>query len=596
MTAILDSINRFFSIQASFNFVDLRHLAFGGRKDGYMLLILIAGLIAANPFLFENIYYRFAFFLVTAIPCALLLFYSKMKYFFDKEVTFTPIMEQDQARPFGIQSSSPIGTLEKNVGNGICVGYTTDTGEAVFIPYSLISQHISVNGSTGTGKSVLAASMMAQQMRNGGGLCFIDGKLSNKELLAVWQLACWSGRELDLLIINAGNPSMSNTINPILRGDPQEVTSRIMMLLPDVSGGAEHYRNSALVATQVIIAAFQRIGLPYSFQDLAACLQDYDALKHIESRLQLEFPDAHETVAWFSLMKNYTKDGFFDFDKFTNLLSGLAARLSQFSDGSFGQVMNSYNPEIDFEQCILQNKIIYVMLPTMAKNEQSIALAKILIADIRTSISNFQRLPPHMLPNPPFMILPDEAGSYMDEIGWARIFEQSRSSRIFLCPCYQTYANLKPNGEEALSEIVMGNTFFKVFFKQLSTLSAQQAAEEIGLHRQTTWALGNGEGNSISGDEVDSSPIQNQGANKATSDTQRDEEVYHVKTEEFKYIPIGDCILYYGGTHLYHLRVPMTSLTDHGAKEFGNVQFNNYAMDEAEGLNLREIIRRSIGA
>ncbi|NNH79191.1 TraM recognition domain-containing protein [Acinetobacter sp. ANC 5380] len=507
---------------------------------------------------------------------------------------FSPIMDQDKARPFRIESSSPVGTLEDNQGNGICVGYTTDTGDAVFIPYGLISQHISVNGSTGTGKSVLAASMMAQQMRNGGGLCFIDGKLSNKELMAVWQLACWAGRELDLLIINAGNPSMSNTINPILRGDPQEVSSRIMMLLPEVSGGAEHYRNSALVATQTIIAAFQCIGLPYSFQDLAACLQDFDALKHIESKLQLEHPDAHETVAWFSLMKNYTKDGFFNFEKFGNLLSGLAARLSQFSDGSFGQVMNSYNPEIDFEQCILQNKIIYVMLPTMAKNEQSIALAKILIADIRTAISNFQRLPPHMLPNPPFMILPDEAGSYIDE-SWGRIFEQSRSSRIFLCPCYQTYANLKPNGEEALSEIVMGNTLFKVFFKQLSTLSAQQAADEIGLYKGTTLALSSGEGNSVSGDEVDTSPIQNQGLNKSSSFTQRDEELYHVKTEEFKYIPIGDCILYYGGTHLYHLRVPMLTLNDHAAKEFGNVQFNHYAMDDVKGLNLRQIIRDSIG-
>lgn len=593
MTGTFGGLKRFFSIQASFNLIDLRHLALGGHKDGWMLLLFILGCIAANPYVIDNIYYRLLAMIACGIPCATLLFYGKIKYFFDKEFTFDPIMEQDKARPFRLTSSNPIGSLKDNIGKGICVGYTTDTGEAVFIPYSHISQHIAINGSTGTGKSVLATSMMAQQMRNGGGLCFIDGKLSNKELLAVWQLACWAGRELDLLIINAGDPSMSNSINPILRGDPLEVTSRIMMLLPEVAGGAEHYRNSALISLQVIVSAFQRIGQPYSFQDITACLQDFDAFKYIESKLQLEYPDSPETVAWFSLMKSFVKGKFFEFDAFRTLLSGLAARLSQFSEGSFGQVMNSYNPEIDFEECILQNKIIYVMLPTMAKNEQSIALAKILIADMRTAISHFQRLPAHLLPNPPFMILPDEAGSYIDET-WGRIFEQARSSKIFLAPCYQTYANLKPNGLDTLSEVVMGNTLFKIFFKQLSTLSAQQAADEIGLHKQTALALGSGEGISSSGDEVDTSPIQNQGANRASNLTQRDEEVYHVKTEEFKYIPIGDCIFYYGGTHLYHLRVPLTSLTDKAAKEFGNVQFNHFAMDDVEGIDLREIVRESV--
>lgn len=65
-----------------------------------------------------------------------------------------------------------------------------------------------------------------------------------------------------------------------------------------------------------------------------------------------------------------------------------------------------------------------------------------------------------------------------------------------------------------------------------------------------------------------------------------------LKPEEFKYIPIGDCIFYYGGTHLYHLRVPMATLTK-AKEEFGNVQFNHYAMDEVEGLNLRQVVRDS---
>lgn len=592
------SLNQFFSLiklPSTFTYSDLRHLAIGGVRDGWMLLFFILGAISANPYFIDSLYLRLAFMAICAVALAILLFYGKIKFFYDKVFMFDPIKEEDRARPFQITSSNPVGTLEENVGNGICIGYTTDTGEPVFIPYDLISQHISINGSTGTGKSVLAASMMGQQMRNGGGLVFVDGKLSNKELLAIWQLACWAGRELDLLIINAGNPEMSNTYNPILQGDYQEVASRIMMLLPDTSnsGGADHYRSAALSALNTILAAFHRIGLAYSFEDLTNCIMDYDAFKYIEDKLLIEHPDSDETVGWLSLMKSYYTKGFFDFNKFQTILSGLAARLSQFSQGAFGRVMNVYNPEIDFEKAILQNKIIYVMLPTMAKNEQSIALAKIIIADMRTAISHFQRLPKHMLPNPPFMVIPDEAGSYIDQ-SWGRIFEQSRSSRIFLAPCYQTYANLKPDGLDTLSEIVMGNTLFKIFFKQLSTLSAQQAAEEIGVYKDTTWAVATGDGQSSSGDEVNTSPIQNQGSNRSLNFTQRDEEVYHIKSEQFKYIPIGDCIFYYGGTHLYHLRVPLSILTNKAESEFGPVQFNHYAMDEVKGLNLRQIVRDSV--
>lgn len=593
MFGLSESFKRFVEVQTEFNWVDLRHITLGGRSDGLMMLILIIAGVGSNPYLISNFYFKVAFLTLCAIPFSILLFYGKVKYFYDKEFLYEPLLKQDRDRPFKMPSSKPVGSKEENVGHGICVGYTTDVGEPVYIPYSLISQHIAINGSTGTGKSVLAASMMAQQMRNGGGLCFIDGKMSNKELLAIWQLACWAGRELDLLIINAGDPRSSNTINPILFGDAQEVTSRIMMLLPEVTGGADHYRNSAFIALSVIIEAFHLINLPYSFQDINSCLQDEDAFNYVKERLEFEYPDAAQTTAWLSMMKNHTEKGYFNFDKFRELLSGLAARLSQFSDGTFGSVMNSYNPEIDFEQCILQNKIIYVMLPTMAKNEQSISLAKILIADMRTAISHFQKMPAHLLPDPPFMIIPDEAGSYIDS-SWGRIFEQARSSKIFLAPCYQTYANLKPDGKDTLSEIVMGNTLFKIFFKQLSTLSAQQAADEIGMHKTTIWSLGSGEGQSNSGDEVDTSPIQNQGSSRAMNLTQREEEVYYVRPESFKRIPIGDCILYYGGTHLYHLRVPLSMLTEKAAKEFGNVQFNHYAMDTVDGLDLRDIVRDSV--
>ena len=79
------------------------------------------------------------------------------------------------------------------------------------------------------------------------GLAFIDGKLAGDEIETIYQYCCWAGREQDLLILNPGTPSMSNTYNPILRGDPDEVASRILSIIPSTENnpGADHYKQSA---------------------------------------------------------------------------------------------------------------------------------------------------------------------------------------------------------------------------------------------------------------------------------------------------------------------------------------------------------------
>lgn len=132
---------------------------------------------------------------------------------------------------------------------------------------------------------------------------------------------------------------MSNTYNPAWSGDSHEVANRIMTLLPDTKGNAENdqYSASSLTALQTIIAAFQLIGQPYRLDDIKGCFMDVDALKHVESQLILEYPDANETAGWLSLMKTYHKGDYFSFDRFQERLAGLIGRLSQFSNDSLNQ-------------------------------------------------------------------------------------------------------------------------------------------------------------------------------------------------------------------------------------------------------------------
>jgi intracellular multiplication protein IcmO len=577
--------------------MDVRHWTFAGSKDAFCLILVLIAYLLTNPY-FNDMGFILQWTMISGLLVlgVMVLFEAKVAYYFIREFIFKPIQDEDKHRPLEIESATPPSTrknMESKPLQGLLAGYTTDTGEPVYLSYARLPQHVSICGSTGTGKSVIGGFLMMQQMRNGGGLLFIDGKLSDKELDGIYKNACWAGREIDLMIVNPAEPEHSNTYNPILYGDPQEVSSRLMSLMPDTSGnaGADHFRSSAQQAVETIISAFQRIGLPYHFEDLATVLLQEQALFYIEDTLVNLDPTGKETIQYINLLDRYRQKDSFNMEEFKKTLGGLAGRLHQFATGTFGKVMNTYNPEVNIEECILQNKIVYVMLPTMGKNEQAVALAKLIVADCRTAISRCQKKPPEMLPNPPFMVFPDESGSYMDE-NWSRIFEQSRSAKIFMMPAYQTFANLQPNGDKALSEIVMGNTYFKFFFKQLSTESATQAADEIGKYYRTTTAIGTGSGTSINSAEIDTSPVKTAGDNSAVNITQREEEVHIVRPEHFKAIPIGDCLLVAGGTHLYHLRVPFIEATEEGKKEFSRVTLNRFQRDEVVGLNLEKIMRK----
>lgn len=183
----------------------------------------------------------------------------------------------------------------------------------------------------------------------------------------------------------------------------------------------------------------------------------------------------------------------------------------------------TYSPEVNLEKCILQNKIIYVKLPIFNDHENAVNLAKLIVGDCRSAIARLQRLPVEELPNPPFMFFPNECSSYIDT-SWCRMFEQGRSARFFMIPTFQTLKSLQPDGDETLSDIVMGNTYYKFFFKQLSTESAIEVAAELGMK-------------SVLGSD----------------------EAYIVEPEQIKSIPIGECLLLVGSRELYRLRLPHTN-------------------------------------
>lgn len=464
--------------------------------------------------------------------------------------------------------------------SGVLLGYTTDDGRALRLPYDGLTRHGLIVGQSGVGKTVAGSLMLFQQVQRGGGLLFVDGKVDADNLRMIYQYAAWCGRAHDVLVINPGDPSRSNTYNPALYGDPDEVASRILSTIPSTesNAGADFYKQASLQGLVTLVGALQRAGLAYHVMDLSILLTNPYALADLEKKVNSVAAgsfEARNLSLFLEQFKVSTKPGVaatIDMKKVKDIFGGIGGRLFTFGTGNFGKVMNTYDPDVNLFEAIRNNKIIYCALPTMGKAESAKNFGKILLGDLRTAVSWIQSLPVPERPWPPFMSFLDEFGSYATP-AVQTLFEQARSAHVFMMPAVQTLANIKAVSPE-LSEMVVGNTWTKIFFKLGTQETAEEAADLIGMTKVAAKSLSYSSNQSSSASYLKTTPDSNKGDGGGFSYSEREDEDYRVSPDDLKALGKGECIVTYGGDAIYNIRVPMMKLTAAAMKELGEPTIN----------------------
>jgi intracellular multiplication protein IcmO len=466
--------------------------------------------------------------------------------------------------------------------NGVHLGYCVDSGKPIVIDYDKWMRHCFIIGQSGVGKTVLGEWLMFQQIVRGGGLIFIDGKLDEGNLKKIHAMATWAGRRDDLLVVNPGKPEQSNTYNPILIGDADEVSARILSPFPSTENnpGADHYRQQANQAITTVINGLKSIpvnshlksigieGMAYNFFDLQLMLQNQKALEFVLDKINRRSPGGQQFLSWLEQFKSINKDGItsIDIKKMKDTFGGIGGRMHSFGTGKFGKVTGSYYPEVNLYEAIMSNKIVYIALPTMGKAEAASNFGKMAVGDYRTAVSWLQDTPKHLRPWPPTLCFFDEAGSYVTP-AWARIFEQARSAHQVLVPAVQTLANLEAVSPE-LKAMVMGNTLTKVIFKLGEGETVQQIADFIGTDSYRSMSVGYTAAESESGQ--DSAAVSgSSSASAGRNITFRETEEYRVKPTTLSGLGQGEAIVYYDNSEIYHIRIPMLSFDESFYKEIG---------------------------
>jgi len=176
-----------------------------------------------------------------------------------------------------------------------------------------------------------------------------------------------------LLVINAGDPNLTNSYNPILYGDPDEVSSRILSLIPssESNPGTDYYRQAANQGVTTLVGAIQKAGMGYNFMDLAILLQNQRALSMLENLVPANSNEGKTLKIFLDQYKNSNKDGIVSIDlkRLKETFGGIGGRMHMFGSGNFGQITSTYSPDVNLYDAVRGNKIVYVMLPTMGKKE-----------------------------------------------------------------------------------------------------------------------------------------------------------------------------------------------------------------------------------
>jgi len=493
-----------------------------------------------------------------------------------------------------LNSSPPLPAHDE----GMHLGFICDTGQPLVIPPGEWSRHMMITGQSGVGKTVILSWMMFQQIVRGGGLLWIDGKLDPDNIDLLWAMASWCGRQDDLLIINPGDPANSNTYNPILFGDPDEVASRLLSLLPSTedNAGADYYRQAANQGLTTLIAAVQATGLAYNFADLGTLLMNDRALQWLEQRVPYG-SDAQRALSMFMYQfksaNQKTGQQQIDLKKLKDTFGGIGGRLNLFGSGSFGRILNSYSPEVRLKEAVQGNKIIYVALPTMAKNEAASNFGKLVIGDFRSAIAQIQALPKHQRPDPPFLGIFDEAGSYVTQ-AWSRMFEQARSARLVMVPAFQTKANLEVIGEE-LRAMVSGNTLTKAHFKPGEPDTAEWQSEMIGKERQVDYTVSSSRGIGLSKKTAVSRSPDGVSDNGSTGFTESVKEDYKVAAGDLLKLGKGETIIQFDGSQVFHIKTPLLEFTPLFYSTIGKFSVNRRRVQRTRGLDFLANAEKFIG-
>lgn len=428
---------------------------------------------------------------------------------------FSYVITRKQALPFKMPQTAhakdfnDLGPDKKpRESRGIAFfGNDLKTNEELWFSNDDMRTHVLIFGSTGSGKTEALVSIAFNALVQGSGFIYVDGKGDNALFAKIFSMTRSMGREDDLLLINymtgardiigPQEKRLSNTMNPFCRGSSSMLSQLVTSLMDSggQGGDGDMWKGRAISFVEALLKVLVYMRDQGFILLDANTIRNYFHLPMLESIvMDKQFPrDEKESVNLESVppvilepLKNYVYNlpGYSPEKKGKQvsqvleqhgfITMQLTRTFGSMAD-TYGHILRTNLAEVDFNDVILNRRILVVLLPALEKSPDELAnLGKIIIASLKVMLAAglgdsvegeyrdvIERKPTNA--PTPYMCIMDEYGYYAVK-GFAVVPAQARSlgfSAIFAgqdLPAFQ-----KASKEEAAS--IGANTNIKICMK-----------------------------------------------------------------------------------------------------------------------------------
>lgn len=400
------------------------------------------------------------------------------------------------------------GSNKPRMARGICfIGNEIATDFELWFNNEDMRTHMLIFGSTGSGKTEFLVSLAYNALVQSSGFIYVDGKGDNALFAKVFSMARYMGREDDVLLINfmtgardivgPQRTRISNTMNPFALGS-SSMAAQLVVSLMDAAAqtpDGDMWKGRAISFVEALMKILVYMRDRGDILLDANVIRQYFHLNKLETIvIDKRFPldndrsvsieDAPDVII--EPIANYLANlpGFDKnkkgkqsnevYEQHGFITMQLTRTFTSLAD-TYGHILRTELPEVDFRDVILNRRILVVLLPALEKAPEELAnLGKIIVASLKAMMASglgeevegtYQQLIERKVTNSPtpFMCILDEYGYYAVK-GFAVVPAQARSlgfSAIFAgqdLPAFQ-----KASKEEALS--IGANTNIKIAMK-----------------------------------------------------------------------------------------------------------------------------------
>lgn len=392
---------------------------------------------------------------------------------------------------FGFKKPAPKGMF--------LIAFERGTDRHVYLSDDAVRTHFLVLGTTGSGKTRFLLSLLYSALLVGSGAMYVDGKADLMTFWLIYDICRRLGREDDLLLLsyltggkesstlrNARN-RLSNTNNFLAQGATEELAETIVGLMREAGGDAAMWKGRARILVFNLLAALVELRNKKMIAlDIKTFIKHMPLpeLMKLAKNEEISEPIRAGLKAFLIDLPGMTMEaieaGHTDSERANEQLQFLSMQLTEvMSDLSqtYGHIFNTKIGEINFKDVLYNRRILYVMLPALAKSPDSLAgLGKMCIAQLRSALTPalgdtvegkrkelINSRPADSLT--PFLCILDEFGYYFVR-GFAAVASQSRSLGIWCVFAAQELNSLQMDEGGRLEwKSIAGNSNLKVGMK-----------------------------------------------------------------------------------------------------------------------------------